>query len=85
MGTVKDFVFGAFYLVSGVYSLGFSVLLVYTTQPISGNPAIIAVRDSLFPFEVALFAVFGATFVIAAAYHFSRGIRTHYLDALIKA
>jgi hypothetical protein len=80
--TVKDFVFGTFYLVSGIYSLGFSLLLVYTTQPVSGNPAVITVRDGIFPFEVALFAVFGAIFFAAAVYHLLRSVRSYKAEGL---
>jgi len=79
---IKDFVFGTFYLVSGIYSLGFSFLLIYTTRPVSGNPAIFTVRDAIFPFEVALFAAFGSIFVIAAAYHLMRSVRTFGISGL---
>ena len=79
---IKDFVFGTFYLVSGIYSFGFSLVLVYTTQPISGNPAVYTVRDAIFPFEVCLFAVFGAIFVTAAAYHIIRSVKTFGISGL---
>jgi len=79
---VKDFVFGTFYLVSGIYSFCFSFLLVYTTRPVSGNPAIFVVRDAIFPFEVASFAAFGAVFVAAAAYHLMRSVRAIALDGM---
>ena len=82
MRVVQDFVFGAFYLVSGIYSLGFCLMLVYTTQPISGNPAVYTVRDAIFPFEVALFAAFGAVFVAASAYHIVRSLRTFGISSL---
>jgi hypothetical protein len=78
----KDFAFGAIYLVSGIYSLGFSLVLVYTTQPVSGNPAVYTVRDAVFPFEVALFAAFGAIFVAAAVYHLMRSVRALSLGGL---
>ena len=74
MKLVKDFVFGAIYLVSGIYSIGFSLMLVYTTRPVSGNPAFFTVADSLFPFEIGLFVLFGAAFVAAAAFHFIRSV-----------
>ena len=82
MRFVKDFVFGAFYLISGIYSIGFSLMLVYTTRPVSGNPAFFTATDRLFPFEVGLFVLFGAIFVAAAAYHFIRTVRASSLRGL---
>ena len=82
MKFVKDFVFGAVYLVSGIYSIGFSFMLVYTTRPVSGNPAFFTVTDSLFPFEVGLFVLFGIAFVAAAAYHFLRSAEAPSLRGL---
>jgi hypothetical protein len=66
----KGFVFGALYLVSGIYSIGFSLVMSGVTQPMSGKTAYIPVPDSLFPFEVIAFALFGALFLAASAYHF---------------
>jgi hypothetical protein len=71
----KDFVFAGFYLVSGIYSLGFSVVMTGITKPLSGRTAYIPVPDGLFPFEVATFAVFGAVFLAASFYHFRVGLR----------
>jgi hypothetical protein len=39
MKLFKDFAFGAAYLVSGIYSLGFSMVLTGTTRAVSGNTA----------------------------------------------
>ena len=66
----KDFVFGMLYLVSGIYSLGFSVVMIGVTQPLSGKTAYIPVPDQLFPFEVLTFALFGMIFLAASFYHF---------------
>ena len=67
--------FGLVYLVSGVYSLGFSLLLGGALRPVSGNPAVVVAPDALFPFEIALFAVFGVAFFLAAAIEVRRSFR----------
>jgi len=72
----KDFLFGAFYLISGIYSLGFSAVMTGVAQPLSGRTAYIPVPDGLFPFEVVAFAVFGAVFLVASFYHFRLGLRS---------
>jgi len=72
----KDFLFATFYLVSGIYSLGFSTAMTGATQPLSGRTAYIPVPDGLFPFEVTAFAVFGVVFLVASFYHFKLGIRS---------
>jgi len=66
----KDFIFGALYLVSGIYSMGFSFVLAGAAQPVSGRTAFIPVPDSLFPFEVVTFTLFGLIFLAASFYHF---------------
>ena len=66
----KDFVFGSLYLVSGIYSVGFSVVMSGMVQPLSGKTAYIPVPDGLFPFEVGTFALFGTVFLVAAFFHF---------------
>jgi len=42
-------VFGVLYLVSGIYSVGFSGAMIGVTQPLSGKTAYIPVPDGLFP------------------------------------
>ena len=66
----KDFLFGTLYLVSGIYSIGFSLVMMGLTQPLSGKTAYIPVPDGLFPVELVTFGFFGALFIVAALYHF---------------
>ena len=66
----KNFAFGAIYLVSGIYSIGFSLVMSGVTQPLSGKTAYIPIPDRLFPFEIVTFALFGAVFLAASYYHF---------------
>ena len=75
MNSIKGFAFGAFYLVSGVYSVGFSLVMSGIAQSSSGRTAYIPVPDGLFPFEVLAFALFGAVFIGAAFYHFRMSFR----------
>jgi len=75
MKSPRDFLLAAFYLISGIYSLGFSAVMTGVTQPLSGRTAYIPVPDGLFPFEVLAFAVFGAIFLVASFYHFRLGLR----------
>ena len=75
MKSLKDFSFAAIYLVSGIYSLGFSMVMMGAAQPLSGRTAYIPVPDGLFPFEVLAFAAFGAVFLLASIYHFRLGLR----------
>ena len=67
--------FGALYLVSGIYSVGFSVIMIGVAQPLSGRTAYIPVPDGLFPLEVVTFALFGAVFLAASFYHFRLSLR----------
>lgn len=78
----KDFLFGTLYLVSGIYSVGFSLMLIETTRPISGNPAFFTETDALFPLEVSIFMAFGAAFIASAAYHFVKSARAYSLRGL---
>jgi len=71
----KDFAFGAVYLVSGIYSIGFSMALTGATRALSGTTAYVTVPDGLFPFEVLLFTLFGLAFLSASFYHFRSSIR----------
>jgi hypothetical protein len=73
---VKDFAFGAFYLVSCVYSFGFSITLTNLVRPVSGYTAYIPVPDGLFSYEVLAFAVFGVVFAAASVYHFRMSLRS---------
>ena len=75
MKPLKDFTFATFYLVSGIYSLGFSAVMTGVTRPLSGRTAYIPVPDGIFPFELLAFAVFGAVFLVASFYHFRQGLR----------
>jgi hypothetical protein len=70
MGTIKSLAIGAFYLVSGVYSVGFSMFIDGLMKPVSGSHAYVMAPDALFPYEVTLFALFGVTFFIAAFLQF---------------
>ena len=70
MKFAKDFAFGALYLVSGIYSVGFSLVISGVAQPLSGKTAYIPVPDGLFPVEVVMFTLFGAVFFAASLYHF---------------
>ncbi|HEV2138964.1 MAG TPA: hypothetical protein VGR53_08980 [Nitrososphaerales archaeon] len=75
MKLFKDFAFGAAYLVSGIYSLGFSMVLTGATRAISGSTAFVDVPDGLFPLEVMLFTLFGLAFLGASFYHFHASVR----------
>jgi hypothetical protein len=74
---IREFVFGAFYLVCGIYSLGFGMFLSGLTKPLSGNLAYVMTPDGLFPYEVAAFIVFGMVFLLAAVIHFSVSLRSY--------
>jgi hypothetical protein len=75
MRSLKVFVFGAFYLVSGIYSLGLSLFMEGKVLPVSGYTAYVTAPDSLFPFEVALFELFGVLFIAASFFEFRKSIR----------
>ena len=68
--------FGVLYLVSGIYSVGFSGAMIGVTQPLSGKTAYIPVPDGIFPFEVVTFALFGTIFLAASFYHFRTTFRS---------
>ena len=70
MKLLKDFALGALYLVSGIYSVGFSIVMTGIVRPLSGRTAYIPVPDGLFPIEVVTFVVFGVLFVAASFYQF---------------
>lgn len=63
------------YMVSGIYSFGFSMALTGLVRPLSGNTSYIPIPDALFPFEVLLFAFFGLAFLVASVYHFRVSLR----------
>lgn len=67
---IKSFALGAFYLVSGVYSVGFSLFIDGLMKPVSGVRAFVMSPDALFPYEVTLFAAFGVVFLVAAFFQF---------------
>jgi hypothetical protein len=73
--SVKDFLLGAFYLVSGIYSLGFGVLIGTQPRSISGNPAYVLAPDALLPYEIALFIFIGVAFLAAAYFQFLNVVR----------
>ncbi len=75
MKLIKNFAFGAMYLISGVYSIGFALLMDLGARSVSGNPATVVTPDTLFPFEVAVFILFGFCFMAAAAYQFSHTLK----------
>jgi hypothetical protein len=70
MNTIKSFAMGAFYLVSGVYSVGFSMFIDQLMKPVSGSHAYVMAPDVVFPYEVTIFALFGVAFFIAAFFQF---------------
>ena len=70
MKLVKSFALGTFYLVSGVYSMGFSLFIDGLMKPVSGAQAYVMSPDKLFPYEVMLFAAFGVAFFIASFFQF---------------
>ncbi|MGD0478422.1 MAG: hypothetical protein ABSB29_09700 [Nitrososphaerales archaeon] len=63
------------YMVSGIYSFGFSVALTGLARPLNGSTTYIPIPDGLFPFEVLLFAFFGLAFLVASFYQFRMSIR----------
>jgi hypothetical protein len=63
------------YMVSGIYSFGFSIALTGLARPLSGSTTYIPIHDALFPFEVLLFAFFGLAFLAASFYQFRMSIR----------
>jgi hypothetical protein len=65
----KKLMFGMFYMVSGIYSIGFGLTMVGDLRPVNGNPAYVPTPDGLFWFEIAIFAVFGIAFMGAALAH----------------
>jgi hypothetical protein len=67
---------GALYLVSGIYSVGFSMALSGATRALSGRTAYVPVPDGLFPYEVMLFAFFGVVFLGTSLYHFRMSFRS---------
>ena len=75
MKLIKSFALGTFYLVSGVYSLGFALFMDGLLRPVSGTRAYVMTPDALFPYEVTLFAVFGAVFLTAAFFQLRLSLR----------
>ena len=75
MWSLKVFLFGAIYLVSGIYSLGLSLFMEGMVAPISGYTAFVMVPDPLFSYEVALFVSFGGIFIAASFFEFMRSFR----------
>jgi hypothetical protein len=73
--SIGVFVFGAFYLVSGIYSLGLSFFLESKSMPVSGYTAYIMAPDPLFPYEVTLFLLFGGIFIAASLFEFRRSLQ----------
>jgi hypothetical protein len=73
--SLKLFVFGAAYLVSGIYSLGLSLFMEGKVMPVSGYTAYVTAPDLLFPYEVALFTLFGGLFIAASFFEFRKSIR----------
>jgi hypothetical protein len=70
MKLIKSFAIGLFYLVSGVYSIGFALFMEGLLRPVSGTWAYVMTPDVLFPYEVMLFAVFGVVFFVASFFQF---------------
>jgi hypothetical protein len=71
----KKLMFGMFYMVSGIYSIGFGMTMVGDLRPINGNPAYVPTPDGLFWFEIAIFAVFGIVFIVAAFAHINSSVQ----------
>lgn len=74
--STKKLLFGMFYMVSGIYSIGFSMTMVGDLRPMSGNPAYVPTPDGLFWYEIAIFAVFGVTFILAALAHLASSVQS---------
>ena len=73
MKSLRLFALGALYLVSGIYSVGLSLFMEGTIQPVSGYTAFVLRPDPLFPYEVLLFMAFGGVFMVASVLEFKRG------------
>ena len=74
MKLIKSFALGAFYLVSGVYSVGFSMFIDGLMRPVSGSQAYVMAPDAFFPYEVMLFGLFGVAFFVAAFFQFRHSL-----------
>ena len=74
MKLIKSFLLGSFYLVSGVYSVGFALFMEGLLKPVSGPQAFVMSPDALFPYEVALFTTFGVVFLAASFYQFRNAL-----------
>ena len=74
MKLVKSFALGSFYIVSGVYSLGFALFMDGLLRPVSGTQAYVMTPDAIFPYEVTLFAIFGVVFFAAAFFQLRTGL-----------
>ena len=72
---IRNFALGTFYLVSGIYSLGFALFIEGLVRPISGTTAMVTATDAMFPYEMVLFGLFGAVFLLAAGAEFRRTLR----------
>jgi len=70
MKLIKSFLLGSFYLVTGVYSVGFALFMEGLVRPVSGTQAYVMSPDALFPYEVLLFTIFGVVFLSASFYQF---------------
>jgi hypothetical protein len=79
------FVFGAVYLVSGIYSLGLSLFMEGKVMPVSGYTAYVTAPDALFPYEVALFTIFGVLFIIASFFEFRKSVRLMGQSQILQA
>ena len=74
MQLVRSFLLGSFYLVSGVYSVGFALFMEGLLRPVSGSRAFVMSPDALFPYEVVLFSIFGIAFLAASFYQFRNAL-----------
>jgi hypothetical protein len=84
MKLVKSFALGSFYLVSGVYSVGFAMFIDGLLRPVSGTRAYVMTPDTLFPYELMSFTIFGLVFLAAAYFQFRSALGTAEVAASIQ-
>ena len=83
MKLVKGLVLGSFYLVSGVYSLGFALFMDGFLRPVSGARAVVVTPDAIFPYEVTLFTFFGLAFFVASFFQFRSALGATQVTAAL--
>jgi hypothetical protein len=69
---IRDFLFGTFYLISGLYSVGFGLFVWSMAKSAGGTLAYVVTSDAVFPLEVTAFEFFGVVFLAAACFQFRK-------------